>query len=224
MRQQSSRCSGLAIILDDKHVVDGDRPPTAHDRLRRHRGVITSSDRDLRQLLRLRAVLVHVALRIHRVVGDACCAPWVLELTSEHRIMAIAESRSAPKRGMRNVWRPCRICDEHDVGAALANRRRRQRSAAPATRPHLRVRVEPQRRAEEVDVGAVRVPERVVSRPGADQAVDVTGVQARVAQRAEHGLHVDARGRPALERPLSVTYVPTTAVVPDDPIAISTPL
>ena len=86
--QQSSLCSGSAIIRELDHVVGGDR--IAVHRVRIEPGELAHADRDLGQLLRGRAVLVHVPLGGHRVGAHERVAVRRLVLRRPARLLAPA--------------------------------------------------------------------------------------------------------------------------------------
>ena len=117
--QQSSRCSGVAIIGEASTSADLDR--VAEARVGVVRGVGAALHGDLRELLGRGAELVHVARRGERVRGHRRRAVRDLELPRPGAVGAVVGERDL---GDARVARG-RVRDDHDVGHAGRDRERR---------------------------------------------------------------------------------------------------
>ena len=117
--QQSSLCSGSATSFDAEHVVDGDR--IAVHRVRVARRVLARLHRDRRELLRLRAELVHVPLRGHRVRADE---------REPGRELVAPSAAASPCPRARRRRRRCRACGPTPTAGCCRRRSRRRHGTA----------------------------------------------------------------------------------------------
>ena len=146
IRQQSSMPQRIGDRLGVQHLLERDR--RLHMRVGMQQRVRARVHRHVRQLLARRAVLVHVALRDHRVVARDRAAVGLLEVRVPHAPAARRPRRrgSGRSRGSRRRRRgpsrpgPATIASrrvlEHDAGARAAADHRgvEARLAAPGIR------------------------------------------------------------------------------------------
>ena len=166
------------------HVLDRDRVAILGRRI--HRGVQAHRDRDFGELLGSRAVLVHMALRHHRVGPDRGRPERHFILIA--RVAAAASAAGADRKALRGRGRA--VYHHRDLAQPGRDRGGGMRGMGDERRAADRGRVDKVGRQVHV-VAEPHDPHPAHPDPGRADAVDVLDLEPGVVKRAAHALSHD---------------------------------